>query len=257
MDYFSPETHNAAGWRQKAAAVIPCLNEVATIERLVSQVKEHLDSVCVVDDGSRDGTADAALRSGAHVIRFPVPGGKGRALRAGWRWAMQQGLPWALSLDGDGQHVAEEIPRFVRMADQTGALLVVGNRMEEAAKMPICRRLVNQWMSWRLSGVVGYTLPDSQCGFRLMNLGALSKLSIATGHFEIESEVLVAFSRAGYRIDFVPVSAIYRAEKSKIRPFRDSIRWFRWLRVVEGPATTKTVPAELSTQPLIARPATQ
>jgi glycosyltransferase involved in cell wall biosynthesis len=253
MDYFPPETHYAAGWRQRAAAIIPCLNEVATIKRLVFQVKEHVDSVCVVDDGSRDGTADAASRSAAHVIRFPVPGGKGKALRAGWRWAMEQGLSWALSLDGDGQHIAQEIPRFFRMADQTGALLVVGNRMGEAAKIPICRRLVNRWMSWRLSGVVGQTLPDSQCGFRLMNLGALSKLSIATGHFEIESEVLVAFSRAGCPIEFVPVSVIYRTEKSKIRPIRDSIRWFRWLRLVESSAAATKAPVELGTQPLIAQ----
>ena len=252
MEDLSFGARSTISWRQETAAVIPCLNEVATIERLVCQLKEQVDSVCVVDDGSHDGTAEAALRSGAHVIRFSVPGGKGRALRAGWRWAMEQGLSWALCLDGDGQHVAEEIPRFFRIADKTGALLVVGNRMGDAAKMPICRRLVNRWMSWRLSGVVGQALPDSQCGFRLMNLGAFSELSIATGHFEIESEVLVAFSRASYRIEFVPVSVIYRTEKSKIRPIRDSIRWFRWLRLAEAPSTGTKSRVEFGAQPLIA-----
>ena len=240
-------------WRNQTAAVIPCLNEAATIARLVCQVKEQVDSVCVVDDGSHDGTDEAALRSGAHVIRFSVPGGKGRALRAGWRWAMEQGLSWALCLDGDGQHVAGEIPRFFSVAEQTGTLLVVGNRMVNAAQMPIGRRLVNWWMSRRLSVLTGQTLPDSQCGFRLINLGALSRLSLATGHFEIESEVLVAFSRAGCRLEFVPVSVIYCGEKSKIRPLRDGIRWFRWLRQAEASSTGHKVRVELGTEPLIAK----
>jgi len=251
-DHFSFGARCTAGWRRKTAAVIPCLNEASTIERLVCQVQEQVDSVCVVADGSHDGTAEAALRARAHVIRFSVPGGKGRALRAGWRWAMEEGLSWALCLDGDGQHAPEEIPGFFSVADQTGALLVVGNRMVNAAQMPTVRRVVNWWMSRRLSDLTRQVLPDSQCGFRLINLGALSRLSLATGHFEIESELLVAFSRAGCRIEFVPVSVIYRGESSKIRPVRDSIRWFRWLRQAEAYSTARNARVELGSQPLIA-----
>ncbi len=214
----------------ETAAVIPCLNEAATLQWLVPAVQEHVAQVCVVDDGSSDGTAAAAEQGGAHVIRHPSPRGKGTALRAGWQWARAQGLTWVLTMDGDGQHLPSDIPNFFRSADRSGVALVVGNRMQAPAPMPLVRRVVNRWMSRRLSRLVQHELPDSQCGFRLVNLAALSELAIDTHHFEIESEVLVAFVRAGHAVEFVPVSVIYHHEQSKIRPLRDSWRWLRWWR---------------------------
>jgi hypothetical protein len=83
-------------------------------------------------------------------------------------------------------------------------------------------------MSRRISRSVGRRLPDTQCGFRLINLEALDKLPVSTTHFEIESEVLLAFARAGRRIEFVPIQVIYKSEQSKIHPLIDTIRWFKW-----------------------------
>jgi len=106
--------------------------------------------------------------------------------------------------------------------------LVVGNRMMKAAEMPRLRRFVNQWMSRRLSRVAHQELPDSQCGFRLINLDVLARLPIGTSHFEIESEVLLGFVKAGYKVEFIPIQVIYKTEQSKIQPLRDAVRWFRW-----------------------------
>src|ERR1043166_2654612 len=83
-------------------------------------------------------------------------------------------------------------------------------------------------MSRRLERLAECALPDSQCGFRLMDLGAWSKLTLETRHFEIESELLLAFAEAGHRIEFVPIQVIYKNEASKIHPLRDSARWLRW-----------------------------
>ena len=96
--------------------------------------------------------------------------------------------------------------------------------------MPPLRRLVNRWMSRRLSALAGFALPDSQCGFRLVRLAALEKIQLTATQFEIESEQLLAFLAAGERVEFVPVQVIYRAEQSKIHPLRDTLRWFRWRR---------------------------
>jgi len=208
--------------------VIPCLNEAATIGALVAEVRRLVSTVFVVDDGSTDGTGKLAERAGAKVFRHAQPLGKGAALQTGWRHAREHGFQWVLTMDGDGQHSPADIPSFLNRAEKTSADLVIGNRMHASEKMPRLRRFVNRWMSARISKLAERPLPDSQCGFRLINLGALAVTPIATAHFEIESEVLLTFARAGREIEFVPVQVIYQSERSKINPLRDTARWFRW-----------------------------
>jgi glycosyltransferase involved in cell wall biosynthesis len=212
----------------RCAAVIPCLNEAATIEPLVCEVRTCLAAVIVVDDGSTDGTAELAGRAGAEVIRHEQPRGKGAALAAGWGRAREQGHAWALSLDGDGQHAPSDIPAFLTCAETTGAPLVVGNRMLDSSDMPWLRRGVNRWMSRRISRLTGRWLPDTQCGFRLMRLEAWERVRLNANHFEIESELLCKFIAAGQEVEFIPVRVIYRGEQSKIQPLRDARRWLRW-----------------------------
>ena len=219
-------------WRSVCAAVIPCLNEEATIAQVVSGVARFLRTIIVIDDGSQDRTASLAKSAGAHVISHARNLGKGAALQTGWRYAKEQRFHWVIALDGDGQHAPEDIPLFLKCAEQTSAHLVVGNRMENPATMPQLRRAVNRWMSRRLSTAAGQYLPDSQCGFRLINLDALMALLVTTAHFEIESEVLLGFARAGRVIRFVPIQVLYKREQSKIHPWRDTLRWVRWWRKV-------------------------
>ena len=217
-------------WPLECAAVIPCLNEEAAIASLVAKVKPHLPTILVVDDGSTDRTANFAGRAGAEVLKHATTRGKGAALRTGWQAAGQRGFKWVCTLDGDGQHAPEDIPAFFRCAEETGAHLVVGNRMSRPDRMPLIRRRVNQWMSRRLSSVAGRSLPDTQCGFRLIMLQPLSSLAISTAHFEIESEILLAWISSGFKVEFIPIQVIYKDEQSKIHALRDTVRWFGWLR---------------------------
>jgi glycosyltransferase involved in cell wall biosynthesis len=217
-------------WKVQCTAIIPCLNEAAAIGPLVEQTRSYLPSIMVVDDGSTDATSRHATQSGAQILRHALPQGKGAALQTGLRWACESGFQWALMLDGDGQHAPADIPAFFQCADATGAHLVVGNRMSDTGNMPWIRRRVNRWMSWRLSKLAGQELPDSQCGFRLVNLQSWSSLKLQTTHFEIDSELLLAFIASKYPVEFVPIQVIYKSEQSKIHPWRDTCRWFRWLR---------------------------
>ncbi len=210
------------------AAVIPCLNEAATIGAVVASLRRHLPAVFVVDDGSSDDTALRARQAGAEVLRHPVCRGKGSALQTGWRHAYDLGFKWTLTMDGDGQHSPNDIPPFWHCAERTFAKLIVGNRMANPKQMPRLRRWVNRWMSCRISQAAGQSLPDSQCGFRLVDLEALSNIPITADHFEIESAVLLGFARCGFRIEFVPVQVIYKTEQSKIHPLTDTLRWFYW-----------------------------
>jgi len=215
------------------AAVIPCFNEAATIAAVIADVHRHLSKIIVVDDGSTDDTAQKAEAASAEVIRLPKNSGKGVALQIGWRHARKLGFDWALMLDGDGQHSADDIPHFFSCIEKTGAKLIVGNRMENFKAMPLIRRYVNRWMSRRLSKITGAELPDSQCGFRLAHLETLLNLPISADHFEIESEMLVEFIAAGDIVQFVPIQTIYKNQKSRIRPMVDGKRWFRWLKTLE------------------------
>lgn len=215
--------------QSSCAAVIPCHNEAATIAVIVAATRGQVALVIVVDDGSTDDTATLAERAGAHVIRHDQCRGKGAALKAGLQCAREQGFVSVLTLDGDGQHAPDNIPDFFAAAARHAVPLVIGNRMGEARKMPWLRRWVNRVMSLILSRMAGQPLPDSQCGFRMIDLKVWSSLRIEARHFEFESEMVLAFARAGHAIEFVPVQVIYRGEHSKISPVRDTLRWCRWL----------------------------
>lgn len=215
-------------WQAACAAVIPCLNESAAIGPLVKGVGRYLPTTFVIDDGSADDTGKIATAAGAVVLTHQVTLGKGRALKTGWAHALEQGYRWALTMDGDGQHSCQDIPSFFRCAEAGSASLIVGDRTAQSSRMPLVRRWVNRFMSWQISVLAGRALPDSQCGFRLMNLRDWAHLPIQADHFEIESEVLFSFAKAGRAIEFVPIQVIYKQEQSKIHPWRDTRRWLRW-----------------------------
>ncbi|HMJ88181.1 MAG TPA: glycosyltransferase family 2 protein [Candidatus Acidoferrum sp.] len=217
-------------WSAECTAVVPCLNEARAIGPLVRSIRAFISHVIVIDDGSTDDTTKHAREAGAEVVRHDVPRGKGISLRTGWEHARKRNFAWAISLDGDGQHAPEDIPSFFARGERGDASLIVGNRMIDARAMPPVRRFVNRYMSRTLSRAAGQMFPDSQCGFRLVNLDAVARVPLASTHFEIESEQLLAFAAAGEGIAFVPIRVIYRSEQSKIHPLHDTVRWVRWLR---------------------------
>jgi glycosyltransferase involved in cell wall biosynthesis len=181
-----------------------------------------------VDDGSTDDTPLVARAAGATVARHAKNLGKGAALKTGLSILLNRGYEWAFTLDGDGQHNPDDMPSFLRCAEQTDARLVIGNRMQNAQAMPWLRRQMNRWMSRRISRFAATNLPDTQCGFRLIHLGTWATLPLATAHFEVESETLVAFLTAGHRVEFVPIAVIGGQRPSRIAPMVDSVRWWKW-----------------------------
>lgn len=220
--------------RVDCAAVIPCRNEAAAIGPLVTAVRAHLPRVLVVDDGSTDGTADVARSAGAEVLASAGSQGKGAALRTGLRRARELGSAWALLLDGDGQHATADIPAFLAAMRAGHADLVIGNRMAAPGAMPPVRRATNRLLSAVLSSLAGATLPDTQCGFRLVRLSVWETLPLRCAHFEVESEMLLACLAGGRRVEFIPVRSCYASGHSKIRPVRDALRWFAWLWRARG-----------------------
>jgi glycosyltransferase involved in cell wall biosynthesis len=216
--------------RQSIAAVIPAFNEEKHIGDVARRTREQLDHVLVVDDGSRDKTGERARAAGAEVIVHPHNRGKGEAIRSGLRHWLDRQFTWVFILDADGQHRPEEIDRFIQAAMSDGAALLLGNRMKDISSMPFLRRIVNRYMSNRISRVCGREIPDTQCGFRMVHRHLIPELLTGGNRFDYETEMLIIASRKGFRIESVPISTVYSDEVSSIHPVRDTLRFFKLMQ---------------------------
>ena len=214
--------------RKSVCAIIPAFGEARYIGTVVGGVLEHLDHVIVVDDHSPDQTAAIAREAGAEVIRHSKNLGKGAAIKTGLGKAADT-YGFFLFMDGDGQHDPAEIPKFLAKATATQAHLIVGNRMCNVTRMPAIRRWTNKFMSWQISRLCHREVPDSQCGYRLARHELLPLLRESSDGFAFETENLLLTARSGFQIEFVPIRTIYRDERSKIKPMRDTFRYIRVL----------------------------
>jgi glycosyltransferase involved in cell wall biosynthesis len=171
----------------------------------------------VVDDGSRDGTAEVARQLGARVLSFAGNRGKGYALVAGFR-ALGE-YDGVVTLDADGQHSPACVPAFVAAAE-AGADLVLGSRRRSGA-MPPLRRFANGWSSGWASWIAGQRVTDSQCGYRLYTRAVLARTPVTPGRYEVETEIVVRAARLGFRIHEVPVPTVYGEAGSHLELWRD------------------------------------
>lgn len=216
--------------RPSIAAVIPAYGEEKHIGDVVRRTRQQLDHVLVVDDGSNDQTAARAREAGAEVIVHPQNRGKGEAIKTGLRHWLDRQFTWAFILDADGQHRPEEIDRFVNVALASDAKMFIGNRMNDLAGMPLLRRIVNRYMSKRISRICGQKIPDTQCGFRMLHRQLIPDVLGGANRFDYETEMLIFASRKGYRIESIPITTVYSDEISSIHPIHDTIRFFKLMR---------------------------
>jgi glycosyltransferase involved in cell wall biosynthesis len=214
----------------KYCVVVPAFREAGRIGEVVRRIRAHSPNVVVVDDGSPDDTAGEAEAAGAVVLRHEVNQGKGRALQTGMEYARRQGYEVAVTLDADGQHDPDEIPRFLEAYRRTAAPVLVGNRMSDVRDMPLVRKCTNWFMSWMLGRIMGQVVPDTQCGYRLYRTDIYPPITGASARFAAESEILLELAARGLTIGSVPIRTIYGTEKSKINPLTDTVRFFRMVR---------------------------
>jgi glycosyltransferase involved in cell wall biosynthesis len=230
MESGAPRTGRALN-RTNVAAIIPAYCEEVHVGDVAQRVCAQLDHVVVIDDGSADATATRARESGAEVIVHPQNRGKGEAIKSGLRhWLPRAEVEFIVLLDADGQHLPEEIGRFLAAAAATEVGLFVGTRMNDVRRMPFVRRLANRYMSSRISRLCGQPVPDTQCGYRMLQRTLIPHLLGGSSRFDYETEMLIVASRKGFRIASVPISTVYSDEVSSIRPVRDTIRFFKLLR---------------------------
>jgi glycosyltransferase involved in cell wall biosynthesis len=227
-----------AASRPRVLALIPAHDEGPRVGVVVSAARRHLP-VLVVDDGSTDDTGAQAEAAGAVVLPQRPNQGKGAALRMGFRRALDEGYDAVITLDADGQHDPDEIPRFLAAfagvedpdAGRVGGVvlpglvaaagprpeLVIGRR--DFARMPPVRRLSNTVGGAAFSWAVGRPIPDNQSGYRL--LGRRLMAAMVASHeagFEFEVEMIAVCIRRGWTLAWAPISTIYAGEPSHVRP---------------------------------------
>ena len=205
------------------AAAIPAYQAAASIGDVVRRTLRLLP-VLVIDDGSRDGTAEEARKAGAEVRVFPENRGKGAALREAFGVLFERGVDAVVTLDADGQHVPEEVPRLLELA--TEADLVLGVRDHLFGDMSNVRRASNRLSSWAISSLAGCRLHDIQTGFRFYSRRLVETTGFPEDRFDAESAVVVRAARRGFRIVTVPVRLAFADGRttSHFRPLVDSLR---------------------------------
>lgn len=179
-----------------------------------------------MDDGSTDRTAEIAEQAGATVVRQVPNQGKGAAMRAGFRYALNNGFDAVITLDADRQHNPQEIPRFIECLERTQADLIIGER--DFRKMPIVRRCSNTIGRAMFSWALGQKDRDNQSGYRLISRRLIEKIISSTERgFEYEVEMMAVCVKEGLKLEWVPIQTIYAGEKSHIKPLKHIVNWFR------------------------------
>ncbi len=203
----------------KVVASIPCLDEEQYIGNIVAEALKHVDKVFVIDDGSSDSTADVARSAGAEVISHATRRGAGAATRSGFEAAIKLGADIVVTLDGDGQHNAAEIPLLLQPLLQGNADLIIGSRfINHKTNIPAYRKLGVDFITWMYNLGSKVKVTDAQSGFRAHSRKLLESVAITHDDFSFSVEVLVKARKKGFRIEEVPISCLYHDQGSTSDP---------------------------------------
>ena len=202
------------------AVLVPAYQAAAHLGEVLLGLNalEPRPHVLVVDDGSRDATAEVARQFGADDVHsFAANRGKGHALLAGFE--RLRSFDAVVTLDADGQHPPACVPAFVAAAER-GADLVLGRR-EITSDMPAARRFANRFSSSWCSAIAGQPIADSQCGYRLYRREVLERTPVQASRYEVETEMAVRAARLGFKVAHVDIPTVYGDEQSHLSPTRD------------------------------------
>jgi len=189
-------------------AAIPAFNEEATIARVVVGAGKYVDKVLVCDDGSKDMTGEIAERLGAEVVRHERNLGKGAAMRSLFDFAKRLGADVVVTIDADGQHDPDEIPKLVELVLSGKADIVIGSRSLARSEMPRYRRIGRRVLD-RATAAAGHVkVADTQSGFRAYSKNAVESLKVTEFGIGVDSEILM--KAEGLRLAEVPIGCKYK-----------------------------------------------
>lgn len=209
----------------EVCAVIPTYQNAKTLLKVVADVHRVVDTVIVVDDGSNDGTAALLDKATGNerpekVLIHPKNCGKGAALKTGLTYARQQGFRYAVTVDADGQHRANDIPALLKAVEEEPDALAIGSRGLQHENMPAKSTFANRFSNFWFALQTLQRLPDTQSGLRVYPLRRLHGLRWMSARYEAELTLLVFSAWAGVKLLPVPVSVYYPPRDQRVTHFR-------------------------------------
>lgn len=209
----------------EVCAVIPTYQNAKTLLKVVADVHRVVDTVFVVDDGSNDGTAALLDKATGNerpekVLTHPKNCGKGAALKTGLTYARQQGFRYAVTVDADGQHRADDIPALLKAVEEEPDALAIGSRGLQHENMPAKSTFANRFSNFWFALQTLLHLPDTQSGLRVYPLRCLHGLRWMSARYEAELTLLAFSAWAGVKLLPVPVSVYYPPRDQRVTHFR-------------------------------------
>jgi len=227
-DDYRPPTANCqlptVNCQLRVLAAIPCFNEQNFIADVVTRAKKYVDQVIVIDDGSTDDTAKVAQTAGAEVIRHEARKGAGAATKSGFEAAKRGNADIIVTLDGDGQHNPEDIPKPLAPILSNEADLVIGSRFlqptpgTQQTNIPRYRKFGINVITWLYNLGSKVKVSDSQSSFRAHTCQLIDALNITEDGFGFSVQVLIQARRKGFVIKEVPISCLYHSQGSSLNP---------------------------------------
>lgn len=198
----------------KLLIAIPTYNEGKGVLSVIEQVKPHCQDIVVIDDGSRDNTADLlAARRDIRVIRHATNQGYGQSLIDAFTYADREGFDWVITMDADGQHEADSIPDFVQAIQSEEWDMISGSRYLAAQSNddlpPIERRNINHRITTILNNEFGMELTDSFCGFKAHRTSSMINLGLTETGYAFPLQLWPRVWEQGLRMKEIPVRRIY------------------------------------------------
>ena len=205
----------------RCVVIIPTYNNDGTIAKVISDVKQFTDNVIVVNDGSTDHTKTIlASINDIKVIDYPKNKGKGYALKLGLKRAYEWGYRYAITIDSDGQHYADDIPAFIQKIEEKPDSLLIGARNLTAENMPSKNTFANKFSNFWYKVETGNVLADTQSGFRLYPSERLQKIYFITRRYEFEVEIIVRAAWRGVNVENIPIKVYYPPVEERVSHFR-------------------------------------
>lgn len=214
---------------KRVCAVIPTYNNAGTLLDVYHRLQPYIEDILIVNDGSTDDTLQKLKDSGEaiSVINYKKNQGKGYALKFGFETALRAGFDYVISIDSDGQHYPEDLPRFAEAMEQNPDALIVGNRKLVQENMPGKNTFANYFSNFWFMVQTWQYLPDTQTGFRLYPLHQLKGLGYLTSRYEAELELLVFAAWSGIRLVSTPIRVYYPPKGERVSHFRPVMDFVR------------------------------
>lgn len=214
--------------QKKVCVLVPTYNNEQTLGMVLNSVLKYTDQIIVVNDGSTDSTTQVLRQfPQINLVSYLQNKGKGHALRTGFRHAVKSGYEYAITIDSDGQHFADDLGKFLTKLEDQPSSIIIGARNMDQSSVPGKSSFGNKFSNFWFWVETGLTMSDTQSGYRLYPVKLLENINFITTKFEFEIEVLVTSAWRGIGITEVPVKVFYAEKDQRIshfRPFKDFTR---------------------------------